>query len=208
MYEDKILSIYEECHVERFPIDCFKITTGLGFSVTPFSELMLLNPDLSFLKNTATDALTVTNKKAIYYNDGKPRKRVRFTLMHELGHIVANTTNEELADRFAAEILAPLCIVRRSNLRTADEICARFDVSVACANKILISSKNELSSVYDRKLLRYFDDIKARTSLPKRSITINDKYRKYEERDQILRERYTSDEYWSIVLDKVEQEWL
>ena len=104
MYEEQIANIYRKCEVTHFPIDCFAVMERMGFCVKSFTELLSENPELTFLRNNSTDALTITNRKETFYNDRKSRKRIRFTLMHELGHYVLKTKSETAADTFASEI--------------------------------------------------------------------------------------------------------
>lgn len=77
-------------------------------------------------------------------------ERARFTIFHELGHLLLahsrtfhrDTTvsfpiwenSEWQADQFAAEILMPLGVIRAKNLTTAGELQAEFKVSYTAAS--------------------------------------------------------------------------
>lgn len=78
----------------------------------------------------------------VLYNDKvKSQKRRRFTLAHEIGHIILehetdDALQEAEANRFAAELILPRILVRELQLRTgfnvtAHEIAEIFGVSYA-----------------------------------------------------------------------------
>lgn len=93
-----------------------------------------------------TDGLTLfaNGKYKIFYDSSKTPKRIRFTLAHELGHIICKhefqlmngssitTRNteptgfelviEHEANMFAARLLAPACVLHELKLLTAEEI--------------------------------------------------------------------------------------
>ena len=207
MYEQQIADIYRICNVRAFPVDPFRIMSKLGFNVKSYSDLITENPELIFLRNNATDALTIVKKRQVLYNDRKPRRRIRFTLMHELGHVIGNTNNEELADRFAAEILAPVCIVRELRLKTAEEISVHFDVSIACANNVIMQVRNDIPSPFESSLINYFREVCQKPS-ERLYVHQDGKYRRFEANDRKLRMNHTDEEYWNIVLDRLENERL
>lgn len=80
----------------------------------------------------------------IIYNSSHPRTRTRFTLAHELGHILLGhnsssriisfeSTNPEdiLANEFAAELLAPLSMLKREEFFSSSltELAHKYQVS-------------------------------------------------------------------------------
>lgn len=214
MYETEILKIYQKCHIQRYPIDCFWVMNCMSFRLIMYSSLIEMNEELSFLRSNSCDAVTLIDTNEIFYNDRKDRRRIRFTLMHELGHIVLDTQNEDEADAFAAEILAPLSVAVWKNLRTADSISRYFDVSISAANR-LVSKINNRTKVDSDVLVRYFAESKEPKKKVKTQKEINfkpllheDKFRKYAEQDSALREKYGIEKYWDMVLDRIENERL
>lgn len=111
----EVLEVYAKCDVYLFPIDCFNIIKKLNIKVVPYSSLSF--DKQKALKEVSTDSYRIGN--TIYYNDDKRalvEGRIRFNLMHELGHIVLGHTeesdyNENCANWFAGEILAPTVII-------------------------------------------------------------------------------------------------
>lgn len=83
----------------------------------------------------------------IIYDDRQEHRRYRFTIAHELGHIVlghelsdgyykrsnvffdSKPSIESEADNFAARLLAPACVLWKLNLRTAREISEFCNIS-------------------------------------------------------------------------------
>ena len=94
-----------------------------------------------------------TGRCLVTYNNNGYRPRIRWTLAHELGHILCGhfqelyalgrrglsdelwQTMEEEADYFAASLLAPLPAIRKLNARSADDIRRLFGLSTAAANR-------------------------------------------------------------------------
>lgn len=143
---DKILNIYVTCNVTEFPIDCFSIIKTCGHQIHTYSELRENNPRLyEICRKFSDDAFRYDNM--ICYNDRAYPARIRFTLMHELGHIVLNHTDETLeredeADLFASHILAPRIVM--FGLRLADcvdHIKENFDLSVAASSNVFSDYK-------------------------------------------------------------------
>ena len=140
---EKTLEVFKKCDVKTFPIDCIKIITGLGIPLYKYSDL----PEKKINKclQVSNDAFTLQG--VIIYNDKFPHKeRQRFSLMHEVGHIVLNhkgesSDNEKEADLFASNILAPRSIIWYLHLDSVKNICETFDVSCMAANRILADYK-------------------------------------------------------------------
>lgn len=105
----------------------------------------------------------------IIYNKAKPRERKRFTVAHEIGHILLDHVGkyqlinrepspndnpiEQAANVFASRLLAPACVLWGCNAHTPEEIMKLCDISFQAAeyraarmknlyerNKFLISS--------------------------------------------------------------------
>jgi hypothetical protein len=104
--------------------------------------------------------ITLSTYEAICRND----ERARFTIFHELGHLLLahsrtfhrdNTVNfpiwensEWQADQFAAEILMPLSVILAKNLTSAWQLQDEFGVSFQAATYRLLKlrSKKEIKS--------------------------------------------------------------
>jgi hypothetical protein len=136
---EKTLEVFKKCDVKTFPIDCINIITGLGIPLYKYSDL----PEVKARKclQVSNDAFTLQG--VIFYNDNFPHtERQRFSLMHEVGHIVLNhegesSGNEIEADLFASNILAPRSIIWHLHFNSVKDICEIFNVSCMAANRIL-----------------------------------------------------------------------
>ena len=75
-----------------------------------------------------------SNKHLVFYNDFKDDTTIRFTLAHELGHIILqhdedNDISNKEANCFARNLLCPIPIAREFNLRTVEDYVSCFQVS-------------------------------------------------------------------------------
>lgn len=138
MYEEIILEIYRKCDIHSFPIDCDRILTAFGYRIKTYVEASRTTQQLRTLHSYSGDAFTDHSRKIIYYNDSVSPRRTRFSKMHELGHIVLETDDDDAADSFASNFLAPRPIIFSRQLNTADKISRTFDISIAAANNALI----------------------------------------------------------------------
>lgn len=96
---------------------------------------------------------TVYDKKnkrwLIFYNDTKCVTTIRFTLAHELGHVVLkheqdNSSTDREANCFARNLLCPLPIRQEFNLITIDDLCSVFCISESMAQVVIDKTKNDL----------------------------------------------------------------
>jgi Zn-dependent peptidase ImmA (M78 family) len=105
------------------------------------------------------EALKLFNN--IYYNDSMPRTRVRFSLAHELGHIVLGhgdylvPENEAEANYFSSCLLAPRMAIHYSKCKNENDVAKIFNISSEAARyafmdyrrwhrKVAIHKMNEL----------------------------------------------------------------
>lgn len=99
-------------------------------------------------KNIKGGYTTVINKPYIAVGSGLPPQRKRFTIAHEIGHIVmghivnGEEHQEALANVFALALLAPGCILRRIGVSSAEEIEKLCNISSAAAEQRWLMTKN------------------------------------------------------------------
>lgn len=85
----------------------------------------------------------------IYYNDWKDEKTLRFTIVHELGHIILKhkvdneTTNRE-ANCFARNILCPVQIVKEYKLSTPHDYMECFGISEPMAEAAIGNFESDM----------------------------------------------------------------
>lgn len=130
------------CKVCVLPVDPVKVSRDLGIKVITYREAAGLIAALgleAFTKDNDGFSLMVRSRPAIFYDDEKTTvERRRFTVAHELGHFINGDlgvfpmydieggedggNEESAANRFAAELLAPSCLLRALKVQTAKEI--------------------------------------------------------------------------------------
>lgn len=163
MFSEEILEVYRKCNIHSFPINCTYVLNCYGYKLLSYGKLLSKNKEASNLaKAFSDDCFTDRKNRLILYNDRVNSGRMRFSQMHELGHIVLGHTDstqvtEEEADYFASNILAPRPIIHREKLKTSDEIHNYFGISYSAANYVIRDFKNwKPGLISDNKLLRHF----------------------------------------------------
>lgn len=119
--------------VNSIPICCFELASRLDIECIPYSSLPLEKQSACI--QFSEEGFTLNN--SIYYNDYRISTRIRFTVMHEIGHIMLNhledSDDAELeANFFAGYILVPPVLVYahdKTNDIDQDRIRNLFDVS-------------------------------------------------------------------------------
>ena len=143
--------------IDRLPIDPFAIAKKMNILVVPFNEIKgpfyesILD---NLVKECLPDAFCCSpkGKPVIFYDDTvTPLERIRFSIAHELGHIVQKHLHvkdsvpriatrgtkdpmESEADIFAAELLTPQGLLYTTGLyRNPGDIKKFFKVSYSVA---------------------------------------------------------------------------
>lgn len=106
--------------VSQVPICPYTLASSLGIRLVTYSSLSKSKMEACF--ELSNEGFTLDN--TIYYNDSMYEKRTRFTIMHEIGHIMLNhpeesDVTEEEANFFAKYILAPPVLIYAHD-RTCD----------------------------------------------------------------------------------------
>lgn len=145
---DAAWRILLDCGVEQLPVNLTDICKKLGVRVRKYEDTRGL-PEAAL----QTDGLTFFSwgRPVILYNQDKPPMRIRFTIAHELGHLVLGhvapgqqtTVNREpsptddpvetAANQFAARLLAPACVLWGLDIHTPEEIAQLCHISQQAA---------------------------------------------------------------------------
>lgn len=156
-----VFSIYEKYGISRLPFDCVLAIGLLGYECKKYSSLP--EGKLEACMSLSNDACTIAD--IIYYNDRKSHRRTRFSLMHELGHLVLGTNSETEANLFASNMLCPSIALHYSRLKNVREIANLFNISLECAKYATESYEKWIYSVrqygmtdIDKKMYRHFYD--------------------------------------------------
>ncbi|MGN0182840.1 MAG: ImmA/IrrE family metallo-endopeptidase [Candidatus Ornithomonoglobus sp.] len=132
-------------NISSLPVDIFSICHKAGIMVYTYRQNKELIDRLGLaqhVKNNDGFSTTINKRYVIFYDDTIiPSGRAKFTLAHELGHILLrhitkdnvvtrwnrgeetpHDPRETAANQFAARLLAPACILRELNVQTVDEL--------------------------------------------------------------------------------------
>ena len=139
--EKEVVALYKKLHINEIPIKPFKIASQLGFVVKEYSSLS--RKVLIELKTKEQEGVSHYDPElgtfVIYYDDTITYSRIRFTIMHEIGHILLGHREESvlakrMADYFAAYSLAPSPLMDLFNCEDYIDVSDKFDVSPECAD--------------------------------------------------------------------------
>ncbi|HAS78900.1 MAG TPA: hypothetical protein DCS38_04195 [Ruminococcus sp.] len=160
-------------NVTSIPVMLTPIVKSLGIKVIKDSVIHELEANES--------GVSIFDGKSWYivYNDSEGRKRNRFTIAHELGHILlghqmkdgyykrsvtaVKPQIETEADMFAVRLLAPACVLWGLNIHSADEIAELCDISYSAAKireermKVLYQRNKFLTSSLEKQVFRKFE---------------------------------------------------
>ena len=131
--------MFEEHGVSCVPINGFEIAHKMGIKVIPYSAIAPSKRWLLIKKSEDGFSIERTNGQwYLYYNDEKDYGRVNHTIMHEIGHIVLDHTEDsELAEKevkfFAKYALAPPALIHKLKLNDAESIAQIFENSYEAA---------------------------------------------------------------------------
>lgn len=164
-----IVETFVNFNIHCVPISGFEMASKLGATIIPYSAYS--NDVKILMMKLSEDGFSIEESPGewyIYYNDEKGYGRVNNTIMHEIGHIVLNHSQEsELADAearfFAKYALAPPVLIHRLNLRNAYEIASTFEISVEAAHYAYSYYSKWLHygdynfTDYETRLLKLFD---------------------------------------------------
>lgn len=127
---------YDVCCV---PVNGFELATKMGIKVLPYSSIFASKRWLLLKKSEDGFSVEKTSGEwYIYYNDSKSYGRINNTIMHEIGHIILDHTEDsELAEKevkfFAKYALVPPVLVHKLKLDNAMDIASIFNVSIQAA---------------------------------------------------------------------------
>lgn len=174
---DAAWKILLDCGIEKLPVDLNHICRQLGVGVyrygdvTVTGETRLRGDGLLYFEG---------NRPVILFDQDKPPARIRFTIAHELGHLIlshvapvqqgvakqsypaAADSMETAANRFAIRLLAPACVLWGMETYTAQAISELCGISLQAAQfraermLVLRSRGKFLTSPLERQVYERF----------------------------------------------------
>lgn len=160
--EERVTALYIEQNINKVPINPFDIADRRGYIVKPFSALNKQARLDVFTKGLdGTSYFDPELKKyVICYDNSQIIQRVRFTLMHEIGHIDLGHRQEsdlarKMADYYAAYSLAPSPIIHICNYDDYIDVANMFNISNPCADNCFRRYENWFN--YGGKAYKYYE---------------------------------------------------
>lgn len=147
---DAAWKILLDCKVDRLPVDLNPVCRRLMIRVLTYGRNLELIQRANLSEAVrCTDGLTffLRETPVILFDETKLPQRVRFTVAHEVGHIVlghvspgeithinrepqpGDTPEETEANQFAARLLAPACVLWGLGIHTTEEIMGLCHIS-------------------------------------------------------------------------------
>ncbi len=177
----QVIDMFEECGINSLPIDPFFIAETLHYILVPYSALspeglryaLLISSDAFSRVETGMMNGICISRYVIYYNDRQYPARIRWTLLHEIGHCYLGhhdhpddslkETEEAEANLFAKYSIAPPPLINLMRMKSADAVAQLFATSNQEATyaleyyrKWLLYGPDEYTD-YEIRLLRLFD---------------------------------------------------
>lgn len=134
-----VVRMFVKYGVSCVPINGFEIAHKMGIKVIPYSAIAPSKRWLLIKKSEDGFSVKRTNGQwYIFHNDEKDYGRVNHTIMHEIGHIVLDHTEDsELAEKevkfFAKYALAPPVLIHKLKLNHPESISQIFEISYEAA---------------------------------------------------------------------------
>ncbi len=141
--KQEVVNLFEKYNVNSVPIIGFEIASKMGIKVIPYSSKSEKTRELCMKESEDGFSIRKGNQWYIFYNEEKGFGRINNTMLHEIGHIVLDHTEDsELAEKevkfFAKYALVPPVLVHKLKLTTPEEICETFNVSYEAAYYALV----------------------------------------------------------------------
>ncbi len=165
--EKKALNLLIDYSYIDFPVDVFDFAKSvfnadiIKYSSISSEKLLKLSRfgalDDSFTVFEHMSDGTIHYK--IYFNDKKPYYRQRFSIGHEIKHIVYGEENpsdeeEDLAEYFSKVFIAPKCMVILSDVYSAREITEKFELGPEPAGYLFNTIQKRIEK-YGREMFEY-----------------------------------------------------
>ena len=139
----EVTELYQRCECDTIPVDPLMIAAKLDVNIVRYSSLgeegeaaaLKRSPNGFKLDLKRPDG---TRTQLIYFNDHHPTGRRRFTLLHEIGHVVLGHLQESAvaeaeANFFAKFAAAPPSLVHVIGPSDYMDIADAFGLSAECA---------------------------------------------------------------------------
>lgn len=119
-----------DCKINSLPVNLSAVCRHFDIRIIKNSTLN----ENQLKDNERGKTAIFQNQFIIIVRDTAPVPVQRYTIAHEIGHILLGTSaSEHEAERFAIGILAPACVLWGLNIHTAEEISRLCNISITAA---------------------------------------------------------------------------
>lgn len=202
----KACEFLEQYRIKSFPIDPFEIIQAEKYGLMKYSELMeefhcSLDKVCTCLRSSDGKTILESQYYSIAYNDFKSDTRIRFTLMHELGHIYLNhlvdfektemlrngkfssgLTPQEYkileneANAFARNVLSPVSMFLTLKDKSIKSVSWVFGISTSAAEARIDFLNTDTEIIKDLNLTQRFMLVYHRFMNKRKCITCNTQF--------------------------------
>ena len=153
--------------IDELPVDVIKIANDCKWLIVPYSKAdkSILGIYEEIMYTDWGFTIYFDNQYIIFFNDEIKIGSQRFTIAHEIGHIVLEhfdfsnaRTREKEANMFAASLLMPIDVLRACNIQSRKdiEILCGVSYSAACYRYEKALKVNNDESLFRNKVLKQF----------------------------------------------------
>lgn len=152
----------------------FQIAKINNWSLCSYTNNKNLISSLKLQNNLNLDAFTFNqnNKTIVFYNDKLEYNEMIFVILHEFGHLLLKHTphnevtdpkllirQENEANLFACEVLAPSCVLKKLSIYNLEDLQVISNLPVKQAVDYLpLIKKNLILDEYSERVLRKFNN--------------------------------------------------
>ncbi len=163
--EKLAVDLYQELNIRDTAFDVFGVANKKGYQLIPYSVLEKKKSE--YLRVNGYDAINYYNNRInrylIIYDDKVSLQRQRFSIMHEIGHILLGHKQESdlariQANYFAAYVLAPNPLIHYFEIEDYIELAEKFNISQECA-MLCASRYNNWLQYGSREFLPYENEL-------------------------------------------------
>lgn len=151
---DAAWRILLKCKADRLPISVSAVCNAIGIHAHTYTRargaLKRINLDAA-TQETDGFCINMNGEYHIFYDDTLPIPRQRFTIAHEIGHVVLghipdgsrtrrnreicahDLPEETQANQFAARLLAPACVLHELRAFEPERIAELCNISITAA---------------------------------------------------------------------------
>lgn len=153
------------CQISSLPVNLSQICRCYGIKIIKNSTLQ----ENRLLQNERAKNMRIDEDFYIIVNDADPLPVQRYSIAHEIGHILLGEGSSEYeAERFAIGILAPACVIWGLDLHSAEAIAKLCNISNTAARiraermEVLYKRNKFLTSPLERQVYSQFLDFIAK----------------------------------------------